>query len=582
MRITAMARQNYWKVLAIILSGFLYANIGVAQEADCYDEKEDYYIPATDLLEAKKKSLLCFFASITVSSSTREGNRDVKFEQETNLQAKSSQVDWSGLKKVRNGLYRWAAADVNANIKRLHDLSNEKRTILVEKEMQETWEPDAIKKEIVEIDSIPSGSSVALNGIENFCTTPCSKEVLVGKHTVVLWKQDYGRLTAPLDVGTGTTKFEFKLKTNVGRIAINDCPSGTSVLLDGNSMGTLNPNGIKVAPGNYIVTLEHPEFFKNSSKISVKIGETTEMDCGLKAKEGAISVSARDSKGSPIKAQVFLDGERVGTTPIVFKARIGPRLIRVVNNEEAWEDKIDVGKKQTSEVSASLSPIETEAEKDARRMLRPLIFGLDLGVAGGARATDRKTGASLKQPESSNSNSGSSGSDSQDTSLGFQANLIWKFSEYFGVHAAYAKSDFRVQGIRKTVNSIYGAKYDLMDISVGLDTLSLGVRYFPIFGAGSQLISGASAVGWFDMGLSYLVHSSLTVRNSLDNENWSQTSSGGKVFYDVTLLSYIHSKVYVRLLNVAFLPKIETPSGSTLSDIGGVYLFNIVGIGYRF
>ena len=41
--------------LLIAIAAFAFSETALSLDADCYDKGEDYYIPAKDLLEAKKK-----------------------------------------------------------------------------------------------------------------------------------------------------------------------------------------------------------------------------------------------------------------------------------------------------------------------------------------------------------------------------------------------------------------------------------------------------------------------------------------------------------------------------------------------
>lgn len=573
----------YRKVLALIFTLFFSSGIANAQDADCYDKGEDYFIPAKDLLDAKKKALLCFFANISIRSSAKEGNKNVDFEQETNLQAKSANIDWSGLKKSADGIYRWPAKDVNENIKKLHDLNQDKKTIPVEKEIQETWNPSEIKKSIVSIQSVPSGATVALDGVEDYCVTPCKKEILQGVHTVTLWKQDYSRLTAPLDVKVSEGEFEYKLKTNIGRISLSDCPSRTSILLDSNQYGVTPLAEIKTAPGSYVLTLEHPEYFKRSEKLFVKVGETTNIECGLKPKEGAVSLSAKDSKGAPVKAKVFIDGENVGATPGTFKTRIGARELKVVKGEEAWEDKIVVEKSKTTEITASLKPILSEEQKEWRRMETPLSLSIDWGMVSESTALHKKSGVELKQPDSNSSQSNSNGGESEDTSYDFQLNLSWKFSKYFGVNASYLTSQYSIEGVQQMrVVGSYSSNYKQLQYKVDLNYATLGVRFYPFFGPIKDGDATKGAIGFLDLGVSYLVSSTLSLTEKGTNKTWKKADSGDGVVFDITLVSGVAQKFYMRFLNVALLPTFKTDEKSDLGDFKGIYIFNIVGLGYRF
>jgi hypothetical protein len=551
--------------LLIALAAFAFSETALSLDADCYDKGEDYYIPAKDLLEAKKKALLCFFAEISFKSSVKEGNQDIDFKQETNLEAKSSLIDWQGLRKdVNANLYRWPISDVNANLKAL-SLANDKKIIPVTKEVQEVWHSNVIKKEIIELVSNPSGATVAFDGLEGACQTPCKLEVLYGLHTVSLWKPDFSRQSGTIMVDGTRDSFLFELKENIGRIDYQNCPAGTSILFDGNRVGQTSNGQLKLAPGNYVLEFEHPEYFKTNKMVAVKVGETIRVPCDMKPKMGGLEVSARDSSGQPVKASVEIDGVAVGQTPGVFDVRAGSRRVRLFYQEEAWEDTVAVEKSSVTKLSKNLTPIESEAEKQLKASLRGFTFSANFGSMNEQKMVERKTNDfyDFKQCGSADPDKGTT------TRVRLTKNVFNNFGfSIGGLFATYTvcHSSFDSKTYREILSTNEVEYYGM----------TAGAHYTLYTDTKSNDSSSPLYTRWLTFSLSAINGLNFTVTNKESGTKWSGKGSQ-KILGEISLIDFVVGRVRISLIEIASIPNgsLEYSSPVEIENLNMLYIFGL-------
>ena len=338
-------------LMILMISDYSYALQG-----DCYDRGSDYFIPANDLLEAKQKALICFFADISVNTNVSESNDAVKLEAQTILEAKSNNIDWSGIHKTdQPNLFSWAIKDVTKNQEHLRNLKKTQQ-VPIQKEIQEVWAPEAIERAIVSIRSDPPAATLAIDGVKiSTCATPCKLELAYGPHQIILAKEDFGEQQQIIIVGADHKLFEFQLHEIIGRVALKNCPAGAEIYLDNNSYGSTPIDNIKTSPSEYVITISHPEYYQYSNKIRVVRGETTVVECALKEKVAAIQISAQLDNGEPVGASVHIDGtEQTKITPSVYKSRIGKRHIVVKYRDQAWEGDVTLEIKKLTVLNLNL------------------------------------------------------------------------------------------------------------------------------------------------------------------------------------------------------------------------------------
>lgn len=105
---------------------------------------------------------------------------------------------------------------------------------------------------------------------------------------------------------------------------ITSDPEGASIYLNGVEVGTTANPLLPLAPGTYEVELRKKGYVPESDTVTLEMEETQFLAFSLtEIRGGSILVSSVPS------AEVFLDGRRVGRTPLTIEAQPGVRTLRL-------------------------------------------------------------------------------------------------------------------------------------------------------------------------------------------------------------------------------------------------------------
>jgi len=128
-------------------------------------------------------------------------------------------------------------------------------------------------------------------------------------------------LTAPefisqtLNVGhESPTAIQVRLTPKPGRVTahIDNLKNGNvSWFLDGAPLARSNPLDTFIPPGSYTLGVDHPYYLPYTTNIEVQRASVQAVDIALTPVQGALNINS-----SPTGANVFIDGEQVGLSPI--------------------------------------------------------------------------------------------------------------------------------------------------------------------------------------------------------------------------------------------------------------------------
>ncbi|MBM4254235.1 MAG: PEGA domain-containing protein [Deltaproteobacteria bacterium] len=443
--------------------------------------------------------------------------------------------------------------------------------IPVEKEVQEVWHSQAIKKEVIEINSTPANATVTFDGVDHACQTPCKLEVLHGSHAIALWKQDYSRVSGTISVDSSHDKFSFELRENISRVSFANCPAGTEFRVDGNRFAVSSSDELKLSPGHYVLELDHPEYYKEIQKISVNLGDRLKITCGFKPKIGAVDISARNSLDEPVKAQVEVDGVSLGKTPSTFEVRAGLRRIRVSTQDEAWEDTITVIKSATLPVMARLKPIESEQEKALRRAYQSFALMLEIGSMNEVKANDRATGTNYNFADCT----GSADPDKGDT---LRLILSKNLTNKFGVNVGYLSGKFEACHMQFIANQF---EPEIKRFSIVFSGPSIGLNYALVNQwQGEQNPGSVSYTRWFDLRFSYIPSLALDIENK-QTQSKSSSQLSGITLAECSLVAMTFKSLKFSLINLSYVKGIEKAYDSALK-LGDFSTLSIFGFGLAY
>jgi hypothetical protein len=199
------------------------------------------------------------------------------------------------------------------------------------------------------IDSDPPGAWIAIDGKDLTKRTPAKVELAPGEHLVTLTLTDLGSAKFPVR-GEKNQKVAFDQTLN-GDLEIFAADSGVpiAVAVDGKPQGYAPVKLESIAPGLHEVQFSGPGMPAWAQTVQVGVRRTAQLVAHPMAApaNGVIQAQAllNDEQGASALsgAQVFVDGELRGNTPVSLELPRGPHSLRVTwHGETAPVQVIDL------------------------------------------------------------------------------------------------------------------------------------------------------------------------------------------------------------------------------------------------
>jgi hypothetical protein len=203
------------------------------------------------------------------------------------------------------------------------------------------------------VESEPSGAEVYLDG-DYVGTTSIEFPVSPGEHEIKCVKSGYYDYYDDVWVEAGETKDVWCELDPVCYIYVKSEPSGADVYLDGDYVGTTSI-GFPVSPGEHEIKCVKSGYEDYYKDVRVEAGETKDVWCELDP------VCYIYVKSEPSGADVYLDGDPKGATPIEFPVSCGEHEIKCAKSgyRDCYKDvRVEAG--ETKEVWCELEPIPEE------------------------------------------------------------------------------------------------------------------------------------------------------------------------------------------------------------------------------
>jgi PEGA domain. len=232
---------------------------------------------------------------------------------------------------------------------------------------------------IVTVISVPSGASVWIDGVYRGAAPLTLKGVAPNNHIVAVELQGYDAWKTTVNVkGGSSTTLEARLVqipvSRNGRIVISGAPEDAEVYLDRVFSGKVPASSLfeisDAAPGSHLINIQKDGYKPYSSAITVKSGEDVALTIGMTAEDGYISGPLLQLTSKPGGANVMVDGECRGVTPLTL-GEILPGRHRVnltLPGFAEWSDEVEVKATGITEINATLT--------DVPLLGNSIIFGL--------------------------------------------------------------------------------------------------------------------------------------------------------------------------------------------------------------
>jgi len=195
------------------------------------------------------------------------------------------------------------------------------------------WEIGAGEEVIARFASTPAGATVLLDGKMLCKETPCSKSVPSGAHRVSMQAERYQERAEQVVIAKGAT-LAWKLEPDFGWLTVKSEPAGLEVKLNGEVVGRTPIERREVAPGGYEVLVGSPCHVEKGERVKVERNQAREVSLEVAAREAGLALKARDGKGNDLEAEVWVDGQKVGTTPGRFKVSVCAKEVELRHAKE--------------------------------------------------------------------------------------------------------------------------------------------------------------------------------------------------------------------------------------------------------
>lgn len=229
------------------------------------------------------------------------------------------------------------------------------------------------------INSNPQGAQVLVNG-RAVGNTPINVALQPGRADVELRLGGYEPFRTAVTINAGqTTNLNANLNPTApqtGTLSVNSNPQGAQVLVSGRAVGN-TPLSISLQPGRYDLELRLGGYEPFRSSVVVNAGQNTPVSANLAAiaRTGDLIVNS-----TPDRADVFVNGQRVGVTPLRLNLNEGSYEVRVVEDGYSeYRATVQVRRGEATRVEARLQPQKATLEVFTNVDARIFVDGVEVG-----------------------------------------------------------------------------------------------------------------------------------------------------------------------------------------------------------
>jgi hypothetical protein len=213
----------------------------------------------------------------------------------------------------------------------------------------------------LDITSVPKGATIYVDSVNKGVTPKVITGVKVGSHDIKLTKQGYYAYSVSKYVYVGqTAKVAATLRqkaATTGSIRITSQPTNSSIYVDSVYKGVTPKTVTGVSVGSHTVNVTRYGYVNYESSVQVSANQTASVSAVLTPAQlmGQLYIDSY-----PSNAQIYIDGDYSGTTPITLTLNQGMYYLNVTKSGyRGFGDNPYVYAGQTTDVYANLTPIQT-------------------------------------------------------------------------------------------------------------------------------------------------------------------------------------------------------------------------------
>lgn len=247
----------------------------------------------------------------------------------------------------------------------------------------------------VYIETTPAGAEIDIDGglklrlADRYLLRP-------GDYRLRIRAEGYHPLETTLTVSEEQNQeYRFELSRLPGHLAVTSEPSGAGVFLNGEQRGKAPITVRDIPHGRHTLRIQAERYLPHEEEIEIEgLGRTQQYSIGLKPAWAEVTLES-----SPAGAQVYVDDELAGITPLTTEILQGERRVRVkLDGHKAWQKTLNVKAGE----SQSLTDIRLEpADALVRIVTSPAAAGVTvngayLGVSPLEAAVEPGAAASIR------------------------------------------------------------------------------------------------------------------------------------------------------------------------------------------
>ncbi len=214
------------------------------------------------------------------------------------------------------------------------------------------------------VNSDVNGAQVYLDGnLKPGATPMIISDITAGPHVVEVRKEPAlpWRQTVQVEAGK-TVKVTAELQATIngqgGNVRVLSNVEGALVFLDGEEQGTAPIDLKNVKPGEHVVEIRAPGFKSREERVTVATGAASVLKLDLQ-EDGVKSAVGTIKVVSPVsEAEVFIDGEKIGTVPQEKQLSTGDHFVVVSKpGYQQFKKKLTVEEGKVITITAELKSV---------------------------------------------------------------------------------------------------------------------------------------------------------------------------------------------------------------------------------
>jgi hypothetical protein len=231
----------------------------------------------------------------------------------------------------------------------------EKMTTIFKNQSTDIKEELAAQTGTLFVKAFPAEAEIHLDNKYLGTSPQMVRNLVIGKHEVRITHEDYSDFIENVQIEPDSQRrLNINLEQLPGEVFIFSNPSGGDIYIDGKFKGKTNTL-IKLKPGDYRIQVTKTGYYGHHKDVTVPSGRQISLDFHLMEQgSGSLLITT-----SPPGAQVFLNGELFGQTPLEKKylKAASHSLLIIKDGYKSLTENISIAKGETLKLNFNLSSV---------------------------------------------------------------------------------------------------------------------------------------------------------------------------------------------------------------------------------